>query len=267
MVHTAITTEAVSRSLERFGFRCQRGSTHLARTMMLAELRQLLDYVPVSAATEDYVRAIEEDNCLGKRSGRTRMLTRRHLTELYSLNPNTAAFRVLRYFWQRDSEGRPLLAGLCACARDLLLRSSAPFVLRFGDGQAFSREALEGYLDKKNPGRFSRATLKSAAQNLASSWTQAGHLVGRVKKVRSRAMVTPASTAYALLLGFLEGARGESLFRTDYAKVLDCSFERATELAETASCKGWIVFKRVGNVIEVLFPTLLTDEEKEWTRE
>jgi len=139
--------------------------------------------------------------------------------------------------------------------------------LRFGDGQAFSREALEGYLDKKNPGRFSRATLRSTAQNLASSWTQAGHLAGRVKKTRCRATATAGAAAYALLLGFLAGARGETLFRTDYAKVLDCSFDRATELAESASRKGWIIFKRVGNVIEVLFPALLTEEEKEWIRE
>jgi hypothetical protein len=267
MAYAAMRTKSASGKLERFGFRCQHGSAHLARTMMLAELSQLLDYVPVSAAASDYTRAIEEDNCLGKRSGRTRTLTKRHLVELYSLDPDTTVFRVLRYFWQRDLEGRPLLACLCACARDPLLRSSAPFVLQFTEGQAFSREALESHLDNKNPGRFSRATLKSAAQNVASSWTQAGHLTGRVKKIRSRAVATSASTAYALLLGFLTGTRGESLLRTDYAKVLDCSFEKIVEYAEIASRKGWIVFKRVGNVVEVLFPALLTEEEKEWIRE
>lgn len=262
-----MTSVSASERLERFGFRYQRGSAHLARTMMLRELTELLNHVPVSAVASDYARAIEEENCLGKRSGRTRALTKRHLKDLYSLHPSTTVFRVLRYFWQRDPEGRPLIAFLCAYARDSLLRGSAPFILQSAEGQAFSREALETYLDSKSPGRFSRATLKSAAQNLASSWTQAGHLAGCVKKTRSKAVATPGSTAYALFLGFLSGARGESLLRTDYAKVLDCSFERVVELAETASRKGWIVFKRVGNVIEVLFPALLTEEEKEWTRE
>ena len=37
-------------------------------------------------------------------------------------------------------------------------------------------------------------------------------------------------------------------------------------LAEEASRKGWIVFKRVGVVIEVLFPNLINQEEKEWLR-
>jgi hypothetical protein len=140
-------------------------------------------------------------------------------------------------------------------------------VLKLADGQGFSRQALEEHLEKRYPARFSKATLISTAQNLASSWTQSGHLSGRVKKIRARASATAASTAYALFLGFLTGERGESLFKTDYAKLLDCSFERAVELAETASRKGWLVFKRVGNVIEVLFPALLTQQETEWIRE
>ena len=160
-----------------------------------------------------------------------------------------------------------MIAALCAYARDPLLRATAPFVLMLLEGQLFSREALEDYLEKKYPGRFSEATLVSTAQNLASSWTQTGHLSGRVKKMRSKANPTAGSVAYALLLGFLSGERGESLFKTDFAKLLDCSFEESVELAETASRKGWIVFKRVSNVIEVLFPSLLTQQEMEWIRE
>ncbi|MCD6405193.1 MAG: hypothetical protein J7M19_05165 [Planctomycetes bacterium] len=261
-------SESSNGSLEKYGFSQKRGSAHMARTMMLLELRHLLDSVPASSPTSTaYVQAIEEDNCLGKRSHRTRVLTRRHLMDLYALSPDTTLFRTLRYFWQRDSEGRPLIAALCAYARDPLLRITAPFVLKLSEGQVFSREALEEYLEKKYPGRFSKATLISTAQNLASSWTQIGHLSGRVKKVRSKAKSTAGSTAYALFLGFLTGERGESLFKTNYARLLDCSFERAVELAETASRKGWIVFKRVSNVIEVLFPALLTQQEMEWIRE
>ena len=92
-------------------------------------------------------------------------------------------------------------------------------------------------------------------------------LAGKVKKVRSRADSTPGSVSYALLLGYLAGARGEFLFKTEHAKLLDCSMEHATELAEEASRRGWIVFKRLGNVMEVSFPNLLTAREMEWVRE
>lgn len=254
--------------LERFGFRFDCGGVHTARTMMLSELKILLDYLPEpSSPMDEFVRAIEEYNCLGKRSGRTRTLTRRHLVELYTLDPRITLFHALRYLWQRDSEGRPLIAFLCAYARDPLLRDSAPFVLNLPFGQLYSREALEEFIDDKYPGRFSPATLKSVAQNLASSWTQAGHLTGRVKKIRSKPKVTSGASAYALLLGFLTGSRGELLFETDYTKILDASTENIIELAEIASSRGWIVFKRIGNVIEVLFPVLLTEQEKEWIRE
>lgn len=253
---------------ERFGLGNDRGSAHMARTMMLAELRQLLDSVPSSSASRDaYVEAIEQNNCLGKRSSRTRALTKRHLEDLYSLSPETALFRALRYFWQRDPEGRPLLACLSACARDPLLRTTIPFIVKLPAGHAFSTNAMEDFLESRFPDRFSKATIGSTVRNIASTWTQSGHLMGRVRKVRGSATATPGSTAFALFLGFLSGERGEALFGTDYVKVLDCSFERAVEFAETASRKGWIVFKRVSNVIEAVFPSLLTEREMEWIRE
>jgi hypothetical protein len=109
--------------------------------------------------------------------------------------------------------------------------------------------------------------LKSTAQNINSTWTKSGHLRGRAKKIRSRAKATPGAAAYALLQGYLSGLRGESLFSSEYAKLLDCPVDRTMELAETASRRGWIVFKRVGSVIEVLFPNLITAQETEWIRE
>jgi len=266
--HKMLRTESSNNKLKQFGFSYEHGSTHMSRTMMLSELRQLIDSIPdPSASRETYIRAIEEDNCLGKRSRRSRMLTKRHLAALYALNPDITLFRALRYFWQRDPEGCPLISHLCAYARDPLMRTSAPFILKLNDGQSFSREALEEYIDKEYPGRFSKATLLSTAQNLASTWTQSGHLKGRFRKFRSRAKATAGSTAYALFLGFLTGERGEILFNTDYARLLDCSIEKAIELTECASRKGWIVFKRVSRIIELLFPALLTEQEMEWIRE
>ncbi len=38
-------------------------------------------------------------------------------------------------------------------------------------------------------------------------------------------------------------------------------------MAEIAARKGWIIFKKVGNVIEVLFPNNITPEEMELLRE
>jgi len=253
--------------LEQFGFSFDRGCAHQARTMMLGELRSLLSHVADGVAKHRYLRAIEDDNCLAKRSGKTRRLTFRHLSRLHGLDPTIATFRSLRYLWNRDPEGQPLIACLSAYARDSVFRMSSPFVLSMAEGQALMRKDLEAFIDEQEPGRLSPATLKSVAQNVASSWTQSGHLCGTRKKTRARATATPGATAYALLLAYLTGVRGESLFSSEYARLLDCPKETSIELAESASRRGWIIMKRVGNVIEVLFPNLLNEQEKEWLRE
>lgn len=255
-------------ALSRFGFNFKKGGVHTARTIMLEDLKLLLSHVNTPDASKaDYLKAIEDDNCLGKRSGETRKLTARHLVELYSLDPSVTIFRTLRYFWERDPEGQSLLALTCAYSRDALLRMSAPLILQHTSGEIVSREALEAHIEKKFPDRFSKATLKSLAQNLNSTWTKSGHLTGKVKKVRSTARATPGSVSYALFLGYLSGVRGEELFRTVYTSLLDCPINRSIELAEDASRRGWIVFKRVGNIMEILFPNHLTEQEWEWVRE
>ena len=254
--------------MSRFGFCFKRGGTHTSRTMMVKELETLLTYVDRPEADKsDYLRAIAVENCLGKRSGKTRILTYRHLADLYSLNRASTLFRALIYFWNRDKDGRPLLALLCTYARDSVFRSTATFILQFPEGATITRESLEEFIDNQEPGRFSKATLRSTAQNINSTWTKSGHLYGRARKVRTRANPTAGSVSYALLLGYLTGARGQTLFQTEYTKLLDWSFDEAIELAEDASRKGWIVFKRVGDVIEVLFPSLINQEEMEWLRE
>jgi hypothetical protein len=236
--------------------------------MMLAELRALLSYVDAADATRaEFLEAIQTANCLGKRSGKTRILTFRHLVDTYALDPSLLMFRALRFFWQRDVDGQPLLAVLCAYSRDPLLRATAPFILGFQEGATVDRQGLEEFIDAQEPGRFSKATLTSTAQNINSSWTQSGHLTGRARKARVRAVATPGAVSLALLMGYVSGLRGESLFKSEYTRMLDCSFERSLELAEDASRRGWISLKRVGQVIEVLFPTLITAQEMEWIRE
>jgi hypothetical protein len=254
--------------LSRFGFSLQRGGAHTSRTMMLEELRALLAYVDRPEADKsDYLHAIDDENCLGKRSGKTRALTYRHLVNLYSLDRNKILFRALLYFWNRDMDGQPLLTLLCAYVRDSIFHSTAPFILKFPEGATITRESLEAFIESQEPDRFSKATLKSTAQNINSTWTQSGHLHGRARKVRSRANPTAGSVSYALLLGYLACVRGQALFQTEYIQLLDCTFDKAIELAEEASRKGWIVFKRMGDVIEVLFPNLINQEEMEWLRE
>lgn len=252
---------------ESFGLSFERGGPHLARTMMLGDLRMLLDERGLDASSSQLLAAVEEGNLLGKPSAQARKLAARHLAKLYMLDPSVPLYRAFTFLWRRETEGRPLLALLVAYARDAVLRSSAPFILPMQEGERFERTQLEAFLDEMEPGRFSAATLKSAAQNIAGTWTQSGHLRGRTKKIRVRVTPTPASVSLSLLLGHVAGLRGELTFESDYVKLLDCRPGLGIELAETAAAKGWIRFMRIGSVIELAFPRLLSTSEPESLRE
>lgn len=256
---------AGTKSESGFGFDLLGGGVHTARTMMLEELQQLLTAVRDPHATpSEYVHAITDKNCLNKSSAKSRSLTARHLITLYTLDPSVTLFRSLIYLWRRDTAAQPLLALQCALARDSLLRATAPLVLGHDVGSVISRLEMEGFVEAHNPGRFSPATLKSVAQNINSTWTKSGHLVGKAVKTRTRAVPTAGATVYALLLGYLEGARGASLFETDFARTMDCPLEHAIELAGEASRHGWMTFRHVAGVYDVSFPALLTALDMEW---
>lgn len=254
--------------LSDFGFIKEHGGAHTARTMMLEELTTLLDHVGMKGVSKEvYIAAIEEENCLAKPSGKARILTGRHLAALYTLDPETTLFRVLLYFWERDKGSRPLLALLCSYARDEVLRDSSLLILDAVEDELILRQQMEALFEKKYPGRFSPATLKSVAQNVNGSWTRSGHLRGRTKKYRSKPLVSSGAVSYALFIAYLCGFRGMNLFSSEYVKLLDCGRDRAIELAEEASRRGWIIFKSIGDVVEVQFSQLLTAAEKELVSE
>ena len=249
------------------GLKTTAGGAHASRTIMLAELGLLLDACPEDAVQADYRQAVVDLNCLAKRSISTRALTWGHLVDLYGVSPELLVFRAMRWFWGRDAEGRPLIALSAALARDGLLSSIAPHVWATPLGSTVPRESVEAFMVAKFPDRFSPASLKSIAQNINASLTQAGHLSGRVRKVRQQAKPTAGSVAYALLLGHASGARGPELFQTRFMKAQDAPTGVCIGLAEDAARKGWIEFKRVADVMEVAFPRLIRAEEEAVIRE
>lgn len=244
------------------GFRIGDTSVHTARTMMLAELTTLFSVVPAEGARDDYFRAAIEDNVLGKKSMVTRRSTVKHLSELYALTPAEPLFRNLRRLWPQAGLGRPMLALLCAAARDPLLRLTAPNALKAKEGAVIPRVQVEEVIATGAPGRFSPKTIRSVAQSTSSSWTQSGHFSGRATKVRTRPRVTREAVAYALFHGYLCGLRGPALFTTFWASLLDRRPEEVLTLAEEASAAGLLSLRQAGPVVDVSFPGWLTPEEE-----
>jgi hypothetical protein len=245
------------------GFREGITSVHTSRTMMLDELSLLFAKVIANGKTDAYVRAIVDENVLGKPTQTTRKRTSKRLAELYSLDPNCTLFRLLRHFWHADQAGRPILAFLAAAARDPLLRETTPFVQAISVGESLTPNEIAGHMKEKYPNRFQASTALATAQRLASSWTQAGYLSGKVKKKRSRPMVTPVVAAFAVVLGYLGGFRGKLLLDTIWTRLLDRTPAELIDLVGEASRQGWLTHKSAGSVMEITFPGLLkTQEEK-----
>jgi hypothetical protein len=248
--------------LAQLGFRFGINGPHAARTMMLDDLRLLLAHTAPQATRADYASAVIDDNVLGKPTRKARELALRHMATLYALDLANPIFRALRRLWSLDEAAQPLLALAVALARDPLLRGTQPFILRQAVGAAVPRESVTAYLNDAHPERFSPASLKSFAQNVAGTWTAAGFLQGRVRKSRVMVQPHPESTTLLLFLGYLEGRTGQRLFSSDWTNLVGSSPGELEALANSASHRGLLVFMNAGGVKEVRFPGFLTPEEE-----
>jgi hypothetical protein len=244
------------------GFKFGDKGTHTSRTIMLDDLSALLRQCPPGVARGEYVRALVDENCLGKHTLSTRKLSLQRLTELYGVDPAVPLFRLLRVFWDVDEKAHPQLALLAALARDPLLRATAPVVLGMNPGEEIARQKMTDALARAVQGRLNESTLDKVVRNTASSWSQSGHLEGRGRKRRLKAVPTVASTAFALLLGFLMGNRARNLFETVFSRALDRDPDELMLLAADAKRLGFLDIKSGGGLTVISFDGILNEKEK-----
>ncbi len=257
---------AIPEDALRHGFVATPIGTHTSKTMMLAELSRLL---AASAPEADHValrRLVVDDNVTLKATVVTRKDTFSRLAQLYALRRKKVVFRALRDLWAASADEQPVLAVLCALARDPLLRATAPVVLGAAGGEAVTPQMLEVAMEVVYPRRYSPIVRNRIGQNTISSWRQSGHLVGYRTKTRVRVYPGPAATAYALLLGYLCGERGVALLDTFWARALDSTPTALDALAFSAHQRGWLNYRRIGSVAEIDFPFLLRSESDHGNR-
>lgn len=252
---------------EELGFRTGQKGVHNSRTLSFEDLETLLDAVPRDASNEEYRQAIREDNALGKNTDSTRRYLGQRLSQLYGLDHEILLFRVFREYWKRAKQGHRLLALLLALARDPILRMTAPPILEMNRGETLDKASLRETIAEEAGDRFNETSVKKIAQMTASTWTQSGHLEGRTKKTRQRPENSPVSTAYAILLGYLCGVRGELLFDTFWAHMLDTPEHERMDLAQAASRRNLLTYRNAGGIIEVDFDPILSSEERKRIRE
>ncbi len=229
------------------GLKVAGGGPHQSKTMMLNELSTVMAGDKLS----DPADAILGENILGKPSMRSRQASLYRLRQLYGIGQPQPICAALHQLWHQDVAGRPMLAILCALARDPTLRDGADAVLDASPGEQVQWPTVAAAFEKLHPGRLSERMAKSLAQNAASSWTQSGHLSGPVRKRRVRAKPTPTVAAYAALLASLAGFGGAMLLNSKWLDVLDCSAEDRLSLLRQAEGLGLVRVRAAGDVLEI----------------
>ena len=245
------TAAAAKGDLEALGFRLAQSGPHTSKTLMLQELEALLAAIPPDAPAKAYRAAIVEENVLGKRTLSTRKETATRLTALHGLDPSKPLFRVLRRLWAVDPAAHPQLALLNGLARDPLLLATTTQVVGMAQGELLQRSEMVAAVQGFSHDRLSAKVLDAVARNTASSWTQSGHLKGRVKKLRQPLTPHPVSLALAVWLGYASGKRGKALLTTPWATALDSSGSGLLELAQQAKRLGLVKLSHGAGVVSI----------------
>lgn len=230
--------------------------TTASHTIGIPHLVELLRVVPMDAPYERYREAVVDANVLGRPTQTGRQRSLRHLRELYFLDPTQHEFAAMRRLWDVDPEARPLLSGILAFTRDGILRASFPAIAKAAVGSIVTSNDLTKAVAAVYEAGLSEATLGKTGRNTGACWTQTGHLVGRVKKIRQAVEPFPAAVAFAAYLGHLSGKRGLSVLDTPWAALLDLPAGRELDALRSAHTQGLIDLLVAGNVVDVSFPIL-----------
>lgn len=226
---------------------------HTARTMMYSELERIMDF---SFDNDNYFEALS-DNVFGKKSSDGIRQTSTFLKRLYGFEMKDQSFVVFKYFWKNaETKYKPLLAILFAIKNDDLLSESIQVLQDTKLGEKVSIEFLEEVIENFHPQKYTDNTRKSLAQNIASSWKQAGFIVGKVKNIRVQPEIDYTVVAFALSLGYLDNLRGEFLLNSKYIRALGVSESKLRDLAFEASKRDMLSYQFAGSVTTITFNKL-----------
>ena len=221
--------------------------------MMFAEVDRVM---ACSIESGQYIESMGE-NVFAKKSADGIKKTKGFLQALYGFDRCNPEFLAFEYFWKETNpEERPLLALLLAVCNDGLLAESVEVVAHVPLGTKADVDLFVRNIEKFRPKRYSSKTLLSTAQNLASSWKQAGFLEGKVKNIRVQPEITYRVLVFAIFLAHLRGLRGDYLWTAISTKALCSSEQNLRELALEAARNDMIQYQNAGGVTSLGFTTL-----------
>lgn len=232
----------------------QNKTIHTSRTIMSSELSQVMNH---SIEGGDF-NEILNSNVSNKLSNRNLLKTNQYLKQLYGFDKKDLLFRCFKHYWTLvDNEKKSILALLFALSNDFLLRESIDIVVNSKVGERVAIEKFDDNIEKYHQGKYSINTRRSAAQNVASSWKQAGYIQGKIKNIRVQPIHDYYTVAFALLLSYLHGDRGEYILLSKWIKALAISTEELRDLIKEAAKRDLLQYQYGGNVTVISFENQL----------
>jgi len=229
---------------------------HTSRTMMFDELNSLISHNVFNE------QDIIELNLLNKISRSNINKTLKFLSGLYDFKSGNELWKVFLLLWKYAEEwDRRIMTLLYALYKDELLYQTAPVILNTPHGKKVIVENILDAINKAWPDHYAQTTAFSAAQNIASSWKQAGYIQGRVRNIRVPAKPEYPAVIFALYLGKIDGFTGEDLFSTNWIKILEVSDSRLRELLSQAAIRDMIDYRQGGGITIIKFDKILTQIE------
>jgi len=229
---------------------------HTSRTIMTNELIKIMDFPEENISYSQ----IMDKNVFNKKTESSLKKTVQYLKQLYSFDENDKRFLSFQDYWNKiEQEEKPLLALLYAVNKDYLIKESVEFINSVKYNEKANIEGFEANIQRNHPTRFAPKTLRSVAQNVASSWKQAGYLIGKIKNIRNKRTPSYISVAYAFLMAYLDGARGEYLFEHPSVQTLDASKDEILNLLKEASNRDFLDYNKAGASLIISFDRYLKE--------
>lgn len=228
---------------------------HTSRTIMFNELSDVMDR---TNSTDEY-RTKMLNNVFKKKTESSIKLTANYLVKLYGFEEDNLKFRCLEDYWQKMDDRRNSLALLFAVSKDYLLAESTDFVKSVTFKSRASIEGFEDNIVKFHYNRFSPKTLRSVAQNIASSWKHAGYIEGKIKNIRVENKPNYYLVSFAFCMAYIDGLRGDYLFEHPSVIALDCGKEEIISLLKEAGDRDLLDFNKSGASLVVSFEKYLNN--------
>ena len=221
---------------------------------MFSELEKVMSF---SLESGQYLDAMA-DNVFGKKSSDGVKQTKGFLKRLYGFDSQYPPFAAFMYFWKMSEPNeKPLIAFLYAVNQDILLAESVQVLQNVKLGTKVAVEHFEEIVEKYHPNQYAANTLRSTAQNLASSWKQAGFIEGKVKNIRIQPEITYRTACFAFLLAYLNGDRGDFIWNNIGVNALCLQESKLRALAIECVKNDLMQYQYAGSVTAINFTNLL----------